>query len=146
MKISNSTFEINYEDSTHICVVFNNGHTIQYNFEPGDYINLNSIRYNLIQFHFHEPAEHLINGMRYPMEIHLVHSNEKGSYTVLSIMAQEGSGSPPFEFLELFLPINVNETITVDQAFNLNLNLPSNRSLFNYTDSLTTPPCIEGVQ
>jgi len=80
------------------------------------------------------------------MEIHLVHSNEKGSYTVLSIMAQEGSGSPPFEFLELFLPINVNETKTVDQAFNLNLNLPSNRSLFNYTDSLTTPPCIEGVQ
>ena len=47
-------FSIHYADSTHIHDVVNNGHTIQYNFDPGDFIMLEDVKYNLKQFHFHE--------------------------------------------------------------------------------------------
>ncbi|MBU2525803.1 MAG: carbonic anhydrase family protein [Bacteroidetes bacterium] len=138
--------KISYSDSTHIHDVVNNGHTIQYNFDSGDYITLHNKKYELKQFHFHEPAEHLIDGIRYPMVLHLVHINDAGQYAVLAVMAKEGKSSEAFDFLESHLPIQVGETKIVDIAFDMNLNLPVTKSYFTYTGSLTTPPCSEGVE
>lgn len=138
--------KITYSDSTHIHDIINNGHTIQYNFDSGDYITIEGVTYELKQFHFHEPAEHLIDGIRYPMVIHLVHKSENGTYAVLAVMAKEGKSSKPFDFLESFLPIPVGENRIVDSAFDMNLNLPDNRAYFTYSGSLTTPPCTENVQ
>lgn len=137
---------ITYSDSTHIHDIVNNGHSIQYNFDTGDFITLNNKKYELKQFHFHEPAEHLIDGIRYPMVLHLVHVSDAGEYAVLVVMAKEGESSEPFNFLESFLPVNIGETATVDKAFDMNLNLPENKTYFNYTGSLTTPPCTESVE
>jgi carbonic anhydrase len=137
--------KISYSDSTHIHDVVNNGHSIQYNFDPGDYISLYNKKYELKQFHFHEPAEHLIDGIRYPMVIHLVHINDAGQYAVLAVMAKEGKSSEAFDFLESHLPIQVGESKIVDVAFDMNLNLPETKTYFTYTGSLTTPPCSEGV-
>ena len=47
----------------------NNGHTIQVNVEAGSYIVYNGIAYDLLQFHFHSPSEHTINGDAAAMEI-----------------------------------------------------------------------------
>ncbi|NNJ87977.1 MAG: carbonic anhydrase family protein [Eudoraea sp.] len=138
--------QIFYADSTHIFDVVNNGHTIQYNFAAGDYIEIDRNRYDLKQFHFHEPAEHLIEGIRYPLVIHLVHKNSAGEYAVLAIMAKEEKSSEPFDFLESYLPIEHGDTILVDLAFDMNLNLPASRAYFSYTGSLTTPPCTENVK
>ncbi|WP_298330478.1 carbonic anhydrase family protein [uncultured Dokdonia sp.] len=137
---------ITYSDSTHIHDVVNNGHSIQYNFDAGDYITLDNKRYELKQFHFHEPAEHLIDGVRYPMVLHLVHISDAGEYAVFAVMAKEGVSSSPFDFLESYLPLNVEETKVVDTAFDMNLNLPEDKTYFNYTGSLTTPPCTERVE
>ncbi len=137
---------ISYSDSTHIHDVVNNGHTIQYNFDVGDHITIHNKKYELKQFHFHEPAEHLIDGIRYPMVLHLVHVSDAGEYAVLAVMAREGKNSEPFDFLESYLPVQINETKTVDKAFDMNLNLPNNKAYFNYTGSLTTPPCTESVE
>jgi carbonic anhydrase len=137
---------IHYADSTHIHDVINNGHTIQYNFDPGDYIMIQDVKYNLKQFHFHEPAEHLIGGIRYPMVIHLVHINDNGDYAVIAVMAREEQSSEPFDFLERYLPIHLGDTVQIDLAFDMNTNLPEDRTYFNYTGSLTTPPCTENVQ
>ncbi|GAA4809947.1 carbonic anhydrase family protein [Litoribaculum gwangyangense] len=141
-----SDLSIFYSDSTHIHDVINNGHTIQYNFDLGDYITIHGKKFSLKQFHFHEPAEHLIDGIRYPMELHLVHVSNAGEYAVLAIMAKEGQSSKPFDFLESYLPINVGETKNVDLAFDMNLNLPKQKTFFTYTGSLTTPPCTESVE
>ncbi len=137
---------VQYAASTHIHDVVNNGHTIQYNFEVGDFILLNNVKLALKQFHIHEPAEHLIDGVRFPMELHLVHQNEKGEYAVLSVMAKEGINSDPFEFLERFLPLEVGDVQTVDLAFDMNFSLPEDKAYFTYMGSLTTPPCTENVQ
>lgn len=137
--------DIHYESSTKIHDVKNNGHSIQYNFEEGDYINYNGSQFNLKQIHFHESSEHTIDGIRYPLVIHMVHTNAKGAYLVLAVMAKEGMPSEPFNFLENYLPLKKDETKIIDKSFDLNLNLPKNKGYYNYVGSLTTPPCTEGV-
>lgn len=141
-----TALDIQYASSTKIHDVINNGHSIQYDFEAGDYVNYQGDEYALKQIHFHEPAEHTIDGVRYPLAIHMVHQSSKGAYLVLAVMAIEGITSAPFAFLESYLPLQKGETKNIDKAFNLNLNLPNNKGYYHYTGSLTTPPCSEGVQ
>lgn len=139
--------EFHYNLKTKIHDVVNNGHTIQFDFEPGDYIVINGEQYELKQFHFHESAEHTIKGVRYPLEIHMVHKNKDGKFAVVSIMAQEDKKSnETFEFLDKYLPAKANDTVKVNNDFNINKVLPQNRSFYTYTGSLTTPPCTESVQ
>ncbi|OFY95115.1 MAG: carbonate dehydratase [Bacteroidetes bacterium RIFCSPLOWO2_12_FULL_31_6] len=139
------TVEINYSSTTKIHDVLNNGHTIQYNVDKGDFITYNEEKFDLAQIHFHSPAEHTINGVRYPIEIHLVHKNANNQLAVFSVMAQEGESNKTFEFLESYLPVAKDETKTVDASCDLNLNLPKDKKYFYYVGSLTTPPCTEGV-
>jgi carbonic anhydrase len=30
-------------------------------------------QYNFLQFHFHSPSEHTLDGKQYPLEVHFVH-------------------------------------------------------------------------
>ena len=137
--------DMHYYGEVRIHEVTNNGHTIQYNFEEGDYIALWDVRYDLKQIHFHEAAEHTINGIRYPLEMHMVHVNADNEIVVFAIMAMEGEPSEPFTFLEKYLPLDPGETKIIDEYFDLNLNLPKGRDYYTYGGSLTTPPCTEGV-
>ena len=139
------SLKIHYSKSTKIHDVVNNGHTIQYNFEAGDYIIFKGDKFELKQIHFHEAAEHTINGIRYPMELHMVHVNSQNQYAVLAVMVEEGESSESFDFLENFLPFKQGENIIVDASFNLNDNLPDDIKYYYYVGSLTTPPCTEGV-
>lgn len=139
--------DIQYGNETLINNVTNNGHTIQFNFAPGDYMVYNGEEYLLKQIHFHESSEHTIEGVRFPIELHLVHQNDQGQYAVISLLAKESEfNAEPFQFLESYLPLGVNEIKTVGEPFNLNNFLPENRQYYTYTGSLTTPPCTEGVQ
>src|SRR5688500_18223266 len=36
--------------------ILNNGHTIQVNYDAGSYVELDGVRYDLLQFHFHAPS------------------------------------------------------------------------------------------
>tara|TARA_R110001583_G_C5646463_1_gene408328 strand:+ start:2044 stop:2865 length:822 start_codon:yes stop_codon:yes gene_type:complete len=137
--------DIYYSTNVKIHEITNNGHSIQYNFEKGDFIILNNDKYELKQIHFHEPSEHTINGIRYPLEMHLVHVSTENKIAVLAIMAKEGESSEPFNFLEKFLPINNGETKLIDADFDLNKNLPQDKGYYTYNGSLTTPPCTENV-
>jgi carbonic anhydrase len=139
--------EFHYDSQTKIHDVINNGHTIQFDFESGNYIVLNGEKYELKQFHFHEADEHTIKGVRYPLVVHMVHVSKDGKYAVVAVMAEEDpQNNTVFNFLEKYLPVNVNEIKKVDSSLNLNLILPEKRVYYTYTGSLTTPPCTEGVE
>jgi carbonic anhydrase len=137
--------DIHYSSQVKIHEITNNGHTIQYNFEEGDYIILNNEKYDLKQIHFHEGSEHTINGMRYPLEMHLVHLSAITELAVLAIMAKEGESSESFTFLEKYLPVENGETKPINAYFDLNLNLPKSKEYCTYSRSLTTPPCTQDV-
>ena len=138
--------KIYYNTQTIIHDVINNGHSVQFDFELGDSILIRNEVFNLKQIHFHEPSEHTVDGIRYPIEIHLVHTNKTGEYTVLSILGKEGKEHVDFEFLEFFLPIKNGETKTIGKPFDLKLIFPSNiNEYYSYEGSLTTPPCSETV-
>lgn len=140
-----SPISIHYSENVKLHDITNNGHSIQYNFDMGDYIMVNDTKYNLIQFHFHEASEHTINGVRYPLEMHLVHISDENKIAVLGIMAIEGANSEPFAFLEKHLPVQMGETKKINTDFNLSMNLPEDKSYYTYEGSLTTPPCTQSV-
>lgn len=137
--------QIHYSPNTVLRTAENNGHSIQFAFEKGDSIRYHKSTFYLKQIHFHEPSEHKINGVIYPIEIHLVHANKQGELTVLGILGEEGSESQLFEFLESFLPLKNGETKTIEQAVDLSSLFTNPNNYYSYGGSLTTPPCTENV-
>jgi len=151
--IENNTIPINskddlkifYSPNTHISKVLNNGHSIQFDFETGDSIKFNEEIYYLKQIHFHEPSEHKINGVIYPIEVHLVHVSNKNQLSVFSVLGMEGQESELFEFFKSFLPLENGKSKKIDKEINLTKLSLENRDYFFYGGSLTTPPCTESV-
>lgn len=138
--------DIHYDATTIIHDVTNNGHSIQYNFTNKDnYVDFEGKRYNLAQFHLHAASEHSINGMHFPLVIHMVHVSEDKNYVVFALMVSEGDKSNAFDFLESFLPVNPGETKTIEQAHHFQNYVLEDFDHYYYKGSLTTPPCTEGV-
>lgn len=62
--------------------VHNNGHTLVVNVPKNHeamYTTFEGREYELLQYHFHRAAEHLVNGLQYPLEMHMVHRRKGGS-------------------------------------------------------------------
>ncbi|MEC3908548.1 carbonic anhydrase family protein [Tamlana sp. 2201CG12-4] len=137
--------KILYTPTTLISEVENNGHSIQFDFEPGDSINYKNDTYFLKQIHFHEPSEHKINGVIYPIEMHLVHVSKSGKITVLGVLGEEGDESQLFEFFESFLPLENGSKKEIHQKIDLSSLFLEDKHYYSYGGSLTTPPCTESV-
>ncbi|GAA3652398.1 carbonic anhydrase family protein [Flavivirga jejuensis] len=137
--------KIQYTPVTLISEVKNNGHSIQFDFEAGDSINYKNETYYLKQIHFHEPSEHKINGVIYPIEMHLVHVSKAGKVTVLGLLGEEGDDSQLFEFFESFLPIEEGAVKDIHQKIDLSSLFLEAKHYYSYGGSLTTPPCTEQV-
>merc|ERR1719445_1563877 len=83
-----SPLKFNYPALVEDCTIMNNGHTVQINIPSSQKCTL-SIKgktYQLVQFHFHTPAEHLFDSRMLDMEMHLVHANEKSELAVLGFL------------------------------------------------------------
>ncbi|MBI5450384.1 MAG: carbonic anhydrase family protein [Gammaproteobacteria bacterium] len=124
--------------------VVNNGHTIQVNYSNGSQIEVDGKKYSLLQFHFHAPSEHTFNGKPADMVIHFVHKDEDGKLGVIDVSLQKGKANPTIQAIWDNMPATEGkkEVATEINAANL---IPSGLSYFNYSGSLTTPPCSEGV-
>jgi len=93
VKMSEEDFAANplkfsYPQIVRDCTILNNGYTVQVNI-PSSNKCLLSIRgktYELKQFHFHTPSEHMIDSVQHDMEMHLVHASEKGELAVLGFI------------------------------------------------------------
>ncbi|WP_417318422.1 carbonic anhydrase [Emcibacter sp.] len=126
--------------------VLNNGHTIQLNYEPGSTLMSEGREYELLQFHFHSPSEHTIEGRHFPLEVHLVHKDDSGKLAVVGVMFREGQENPDLAALWNHMPENANTGYVSSDLVNASNLLPSNLSFVRYNGSLTTPPCSEGVR
>lgn len=120
------------------------GRAIQVNYDPGSYITVDGVRYDLLQFHFHAPGEHSLNGRQFPIEMHLVHSDAGGNLAVVGVMLAEGAENKAFDPVWDNLPAEGQQSLPGIQINAADL-LPTSLSAYRYTGSLTTPPCTEGV-
>jgi carbonic anhydrase len=131
----------------HVADAIHNGHTIQVNYSAGDELALGEETYELLQYHFHAPSEHTVEGRRFPMEMHLVHRSGRGGFAVIGVLVKEGAHNSAFDPIWSNLPEKKGvethfESVTVD----VDALLPETRTTYRYDGSLTTPPCSEGVK
>ncbi|XP_078278211.1 carbonic anhydrase 4a [Rhinoraja longicauda] len=147
----------------------NNGHTVQLNLNGPLTISGGKLpsTYKAVQLHFHwgttttPGAEHIINGVQYPMEMHIVHMNvnyrdlkealkHADGLAVLGIMFVESSDSESnvFNLIQYLKEVpDVGNTFTM-KAFSLEDMVPSDdkvKAYYRYDGSLTTPTCNEAV-
>lgn len=126
--------------------VIDNGHTIQVNVGEGSGFTLTGRNYQLVQFHFHRPAEERINGKSYEMSAHLVHREANGSLAVLAILFERGEENPVIQTIWNYMPLEVGQEVSPPNVvLDLMKLLPEKRDYYTYMGSLTTPPCTENV-
>jgi carbonic anhydrase len=125
--------------------IVNNGHTIQVNYAPGSYAELGGKRYELAQFHFHSPSEHTVAGKHSEMEVHLVHRDSEGGLAVVGVLLRKGHEIAGLQGVWDHLPQNEEETTVEGASVDASSLLPRHSEFYNYSGSLTTPPCSEGV-
>jgi len=127
----------------------NTGHYVEVLYDPTSYLYVGTQPtdvYRLVQFHFHAPSEHTINGVRYDAELHLVHANVIGETAVIGVLLKSSAaGLPIFDTIMANSPTSPGE-IELSEEVNVFDLLPFRRAFYRYAGSLTTPACSESVQ
>jgi carbonic anhydrase len=126
--------------------VTNNGHTFQINADKGSSVKMEGKRFDLLQFHFHTPSEHTLDGKPFPLELHLVHQAADKNLAVIGVLLSEGTPNTVLGRFWERLPKAPGE---VDTGVSIDLKdlLPrATDDYFTYSGSLTTPPCTESVR
>lgn len=124
--------------------VVDNGHTIQIDMGEGSAVVVDGRRFSLLQFHFHLPSEHTVDGESLPMEVHFVHQAEEGDLAVIGVFMGIGEDDPVVENIWDAIPEAGAPAGTIADLDPSAL-LPEDRSYSRYAGSLTTPPCSEIV-
>lgn len=125
--------------------IVNNGHTIQVNCPHGSHTQVDGRRYELLQFHFHHPSEHLLSGRDFPLECHFVHRAADGGLAVLGVFIRKGAYNSALEPIFAAMPGKEGPEMAVGTSIRPGDLLPANRQFFRYAGSLTTPPCSEAL-
>jgi carbonic anhydrase len=126
--------------------IVNNGHTLEFEYEPGSKVAVGSAEYALKQFHFHAHSEHSIDGQFAPMEMHMVHADAAGNKLVLAMLVAPGAENETLNDAGwAHLPREASGRYEdADARFDVSELLPGGPT-YRYVGSLTTPPCTENV-
>ncbi|WP_127471034.1 carbonic anhydrase [Thiomicrorhabdus aquaedulcis] len=121
--------------------------SVQIKYPMGHFILSEGRRYALSHVGFHTPSEHTLEGFSYPMEMQIVHKDGDGQALILSVLFQEGAEN---EWLSAVLANVPKKGTKMKSLGDINLNpgyfLPADMQFYQYSGSLTTPPCTEGVR
>jgi carbonic anhydrase len=127
--------------------VDNLGHTVKVTYDAGSTLDYDGHSYDLVQFHFHTPSEHLLDGVTYPMEMHLVHAqhDRPEHLLVVGVLFKEGEPSPLLDKLLVDVPAHAGEHADNEIELDASSVLKRGEGYYHYEGSLTTPPYSESV-
>jgi carbonic anhydrase len=126
--------------------VVNNGHSVQANLDvKQSKLYFQGDEYVLQQIHFHSPSEHTLDGVRFPMEMHMVHADKNGKLAVLGVFIKEGKENAALKHMFENLPATT-KAAKLQEQLDIAALVPKKPRAYTYTGSLTTPPCSENVQ
>jgi len=127
--------------------IFNNGHTVQVTNATSASMKVGGDTWKLLQFHFHSPSEHQVDGKNLDLELHLVHKNDKGELSVVGLLFKKGKENKGLAPVLDHVPTEVSKQASPVEGVSVDLKslLPASARYYTYDGSLTTPPCSEGV-
>lgn len=128
--------------------LFNNGHTVQVDASAAQgTLTAEGKKWPLVQFHFHAPSEHTLDGKPQAAEVHFVHKNDKGELAVVGIFFKKGKANTALAAVFDNAPQAVSKEPKPVAGATLDLAslVPAKAAYYTYAGSLTTPPCSEGV-
>ncbi|WEO77341.1 carbonic anhydrase family protein [Cryobacterium sp. SO2] len=124
--------------------VFDSGHAMEFESDgEGETLTFGGDEYSLQQMHAHVPSEHTVNGQPAAAELHLVNADADGKLLVLGVLVTEGAAS---DALAPFIEAATHEADDEDVTLDVSAVLPASLENYEYSGSLTTPPCTEDVQ
>ncbi len=128
--------------------VLNNGHTIKALFDaaPFSTLTIAETAHTLLEVHYHAESEHTVDGLRFDLELHLVHQDAAGNRAVIGLLFVVGDPHPSLSELADHLDAATATATEIPEALiQPAALLPVDRSAWHYPGSLTTPPCDENV-
>ena len=140
-----------------VTAIENLGHTVQLDFKEGSTALADGKTYSTKQFHFHTPSEHLIDGMTFPMEIHIFSvlkdsaNPNNPQYLVVGYLFKMGRENKFIkEFLNVIPRKEGKDTLAPGAVRfqDLFATIPKNAPVgyYAYNGSATTPPFPETVK
>lgn len=127
--------------------VQNLGHTVKVTYDAGSSVEFDGKTYDLVQFHFHTPSEHLLDGVTYPMEMHLVHAEHgrPDRFLVIGVLFKEGDTNGLINTVLADTPRVAGQSTDKDVQLDARSVFKPGEGYFHYDGSLTTPPYSETV-
>ena len=139
--------------------VINKGHTIELEFPEGMTLSFDGREYSVIQTHFHTPSEHRIDGMTYPMEMHVVSmapakvADGPPEYLVVALLFRMGASSSFMDRVIASVPEQTDQEVEIEPIYMTELFAGEEAEMkkelgavYHYRGSLTTPPYSETVE
>ena len=124
--------------------VRNDGKFVYVDYAPGNTLSIGHRNFDLGTAHLHSPSEHLIDGVSFAAELHLVHSNAEGQLAAVALMFKLGDPSPLVQAILDAAP-DTGKTLESGVTLNAGGYVPTGRGYYRYDGSKTTPPCHEPV-
>lgn len=142
--VPKQTIKTDYQPS--LWRVMANDLSLKIEFSKSNFLTVNGKAFELQDALFHVPAEHTIAGKSYDGEIELIHRSTTGEIAIVSVLLRKGANELPQLTTVLDKVGAKNQMVEVtDTMLDPSKWLPTAKTHYQYSGSLTFPPCTEGV-